>query len=115
MTKHPAELDSPCEPALSGPPGPPSANSRRSADASPGGLFTITRVILIAFVVLTALATYALYVQSARTQTGFAWTIQPPLTAAFLGSGYAAGCVLTILALRARTWAEARLTATTVL
>jgi hypothetical protein len=73
-----------------------------------------TRVILVAFVVLTAVATYELFFQSARTQSGFAWTILPPVTAAFLGAGYGAGCVLTILTLRTRTWADARLTVTTV-
>ena len=109
MTKHLAELEPP------GTRGEPSPGPGPSTDTPARGLLTITRVILVAFVVLTAVATYELFVQSTRTQTGFAWTIQPPLTAAFLGAGYGAGCVLTILTLRARTWAEARLTVITVL
>jgi hypothetical protein len=109
MTKQLAELEPPCTP------GEPSSSSGPPADAPPRALLKITRAILVAFVVLTAVATYELFLQPARTQTGFAWTIHPPLTAAFLGAGYGAGCVLTILALRARAWADARLTVTTVL
>jgi hypothetical protein len=67
-----------------------------------------TRLVLAVFVVLTALATNQLYVLSAHTDRWFAWTIRPPLTAAFLGAGYAAGCVLVVLGLRARAWAQAR-------
>jgi hypothetical protein len=116
MTKHPA-----AEPRSSRRTGEPSVGttgpptSRPEPDAGPRALLPGTRAILAAFVVLTAVATYDLFLQPARTQAGFAWTIHPPLTAAFLGAGYGAGCVLTILGLRARTWADARLTATTVL
>lgn len=66
------------------------------------------------FVALTALATNQLYVLSAHTEDWFAWTIRPPLTAAFLGGGYAAGCLLVLLALRARAWAQARVPVLTV-
>jgi len=67
-----------------------------------------TRAILVVFALLTVLATNQLFVLARHTDLWFAWTIQPPLTAAFLGSGYAAGCVLVVLALRTRLWAEAR-------
>jgi hypothetical protein len=73
-----------------------------------------TRALLGVFVVLTALATNQLYVLSAHTDDYFAWTIRPPLTAAFLGAGYAAGCVLVVLGLRARAWAQARVAVVTV-
>ena len=43
--------------------------------------------------VLTTFATVTLYVLSDRTEQLFAWTIQPPVTAAFLGAGYAAGLI----------------------
>jgi hypothetical protein len=55
------------------------------------------RALLVAFSVLTALAVGALFVLSTATDRYFAWTIEPPLTAALLGAGYAAGCVLVVL------------------
>lgn len=66
------------------------------------------------FVALTALATNQLYVLSAHTDAWFAWTILPPITAAFLGAGYAAGCLLMVLALRSGAWAYARVPVLTV-
>ena len=66
-------------------------------------LLPAMRVLLGAFAVLTALATVALFVLAGSTEQTFAWTIQPPLTAAFLGAGYAAGFVLVVLSLRARS------------
>jgi hypothetical protein len=66
------------------------------------------RVLLVAFGVLTALAVAALFVRPEATDRFFAWTIKPPLTAAFLGAAYVAGCTLVILSLRATAWAHAR-------
>jgi hypothetical protein len=43
------------------------------------------------------------------TDRSFAWTIQPPLTAAFLGAAYWAAALLEILAARRRTWAGGRI------
>ncbi len=65
--------------------------------------------MLRAFALLTALAFAALFVGSAGTERHFAWTIQPPVTAAFLGAAYAAGCLLVVLAVRAGTWAALRI------
>jgi hypothetical protein len=73
-----------------------------------------TKALLGVFVALTALATNQLYVLSAHTDAYFAWTIKPPLTAAFLGAGYAAGLVLVVLGLRAGAWAQARIAVVTV-
>ncbi|NAZ74926.1 hypothetical protein GTQ99_05740 [Kineococcus sp. T13] len=73
------------------------------------------RLLLVVFAVLTPVATTQLLVFSRRTAEGFAWTVQPPLTAAFLGAGYAAGFVLVVLSLRARTWGSARVGYVTVL
>jgi hypothetical protein len=56
-----------------------------------------------------------LFILSADTDRLWAWTIQPPLTAAFLGAGYCAGLVLVALALRDRVWANARIPMITVL
>jgi hypothetical protein len=73
------------------------------------------RLLLGVFSALTALAVGALYVLAEQTDRTFAWTIQPPLTAAFLGAGYAAGCVLVVLSLREPAWAHARVPVLTVL
>ena len=63
-----------------------------------------TRLLLMAFGALTALAFLALFVMAAHTDRYFAWTIAPPATAAFLGGAYAAGCVGVALGLRSGRW-----------
>jgi hypothetical protein len=72
------------------------------------------RVLLGVFAVLTALGTGSLFVLAETTEKTFAWTIQPPLTAAFLGAGYAAGFVLVVLSMRASRWADVRLPVLTI-
>ncbi|MGY1985134.1 hypothetical protein ACI792_02805 [Blastococcus sp. SYSU DS0669] len=74
-----------------------------------------TRLMLQAFTVLTLLAFVALFLGSSRTTDYFAWTIDPPATAAFLGAAYAAGCVLVVLSLRTPVWAHVRIPFATVL
>jgi hypothetical protein len=49
-----------------------------------------------------------LYFQSGDTHR-FAWTIKPPLTAAFLGAAYWASLALNLLASRERVWARIRI------
>jgi hypothetical protein len=73
------------------------------------------RALLVLFSVLTALAVAALYILAERTDDYFAWTIQPALTAAFLGAGYAAGFVLVVLSLRDPVWADSRVAVLTIL
>jgi hypothetical protein len=73
------------------------------------------RVLLVAFSALTLLAVVSLFIGSELTGTYFAWTIEPPLTAAYLGAGYAAGSVLVLLSLRTRAWADARVPVVTIL
>ena len=73
-----------------------------------------TKVLLCVFVALTALATNQLYVLAEHTDQWFAWTIRPPLTAAFLGGGYGAGFLMVVLALRTHAWAHARVPVVTV-
>jgi hypothetical protein len=51
----------------------------------------------------------SLLVLTERTDRFFAWTVSPPLTAAFLGAGYAASCVFQLLAARQRLWIHARI------
>jgi len=72
------------------------------------------RVLLGAFAVLTALATGALFVLAETTAETFAWTIDPPLTAAVIGAGYAAGFVLVVLSLRDPVWANSRVPVLTI-
>jgi hypothetical protein len=66
------------------------------------------------FLALTLLSTVSLYILAAETDRHFAWTIKPPLSAAFLGGGYAAGFVLVVLTTRERMWARARIAYATV-
>ncbi len=49
-----------------------------------------------------------LFVGTESTDRFFAWTIQPPLTAAFLGAMYLGALVLTAFAAREKAWANAR-------
>ena len=77
-------------------------------------LLPLTNLLLIAFISLTAVASVILYGLPGDTRTLFAWTIEPPLTAAFLGGGYAAGFVLVTMAVRSRGWAYARLPLITI-
>jgi len=86
------------------------ARSHRIRRVLPG-----MRALLVVFSLLTALAVGALYVLAEQTQDFFAWTIQPPLTAAFLGAGYAAGFVLVVLSLRDPVWAHSRVAVLTIL
>ncbi len=58
---------------------------------------------------LVGLAGVQLYVLSAQTDRFFAWTVLPPLTAAFLGGAYWASLPLLLAAARQGTWAHARL------
>lgn len=63
-------------------------------------MLPVMRWLLMIFTVLTLLGVSTLAIMSERTEQYFAWTIDPPLTAAFLGAGYAAGFVLVALAER---------------
>jgi len=50
-----------------------------------------------------------------RTDRYFSWSITPPLTAAFLGAGYWASCLLELAAARQLLWARARIAGPAVL
>lgn len=58
---------------------------------------------------LVFLAGLQLFVFPERTDEFFAWTIDVPLTAAFLGAGYWASVVFEWLAAREKLWANARI------
>lgn len=72
------------------------------------------RRLLILAGVLVALAGIQLFVFSERTERFFAWTIDPPLTAAFLGASYWSSAVFEFSAARQRLWANARVAVPTV-
>lgn len=73
-----------------------------------------TRVLLVAFALLTGLATNQLLVLGAHTERYWAWTITGRPAAAFLGAAYAAGFVLSVLALRQRSWSRVHVAVKTV-
>jgi hypothetical protein len=64
---------------------------------------------------LVLLAGVQLFVFSERTATYFAWTIQPPLTASFLGAAYWSAAAFEWTAATARRWADARIAVPAVL
>src|SRR5215470_13915300 len=66
------------------------------------------RVLLWIVVVLAALAGFVLFVFSDRTDRLFAWTIEPPLTAAFLGAAYLSASVMAFLCVRTGRWRDVR-------
>ncbi|MGH8899745.1 MAG: hypothetical protein ACRDZ4_22610 [Egibacteraceae bacterium] len=73
------------------------------------------RGLLLVFGVLTILAVGVLYILAEHTDRYFAWTVSPPITAAFLGGGFGAGFVLVVLTRRERAWANARVGVLTIL
>lgn len=58
--------------------------------------------------VLAAVAGFQLFVGASDTDRFFSWTIEPPLTAAFMGAAYWAAMVLLAWAAAQRSWARAR-------
>ena len=65
------------------------------------------------FAVVASVMTFAggalLYGPSANTETWFAWDIEPPLTAAFLGGSFWATSVVSATAVRHNQWEKVRL------
>jgi hypothetical protein len=70
-----------------------------------------TRAVLGTFAVLSTLALISLFFFSDRTNEWFAWTIAPPLSAAFFGACFGSTLVVEILSLRQPAWAPIRLNA----
>lgn len=73
-----------------------------------------TRYLLVTFAVFTLLAVNQLLMLGRSTDRFFAWTIASRPNATFLGAAYAAGFVLSVLALRQRRWSRVRLPIVTV-
>lgn len=72
------------------------------------------RMLLVAGV-LVFIVGIQLFILSEQTDTFFAWSIEPPLSAAFLGAAYWASCAMEFLAARRRIWAHARIAVPAVL
>jgi hypothetical protein len=89
-------------PSAAGPRSTELANSTELVNRS-------TRLLLVAFVALTLLAAHQLLLLPGQTDRWFAWTVQSPPTAAFLGAAYVSGFVLSLGALRRRIWPEMRI------
>lgn len=66
------------------------------------------RRLLLLATVLVLLAGVQLFVAPERTDEWFAWTIDPPVTAAFLGAAYWASATVEWTSARAASWAHAR-------
>ena len=67
------------------------------------------RIILYVASFLVLSVGLSLYFLSAKTDIYFSWTIDPPMTAAFLGAGYLASFLIEFLAAREKIWARARI------
>lgn len=67
------------------------------------------RIILYIASFLVLSVGSSLYLLSEKTDMYFSWTINQPLTAAFLGAGYLASFVTELLAARESIWARARI------
>jgi hypothetical protein len=72
------------------------------------------RMLLVASA-LVFIVGIQLFVLSEQTDRYFAWTVAPPLTAAFLGAAFWAAGILELLAARQRVWASARIAVPAVL
>lgn len=73
------------------------------------------RAILVVAACLVFLAGLQLTVFPLRTADWFAWTIDVPMTAVFLGAAYWSSAVLEVAGARSRGWGRARLTVWAVL
>lgn len=76
---------------------------------------TPMRVILLVAAVLVFLAGFQLTLFPLRTADWFAWTIDVPMTAVFLGAAYWSSAVLEVAGARSPGWGRARLTVWAVL
>ena len=75
------------------------------------GFRTRTRAmnrLLVGSCLFSTAAFVLTYILAEDTEQYFAWTVQPPLSAAFFGAGYGAGALLAGLSLRERSWARIR-------
>lgn len=91
----------------------PTEDARPTTSREPTG--TALRRLLLLAALLVFLAGLQLFVFPRRTADWFAWTVEPPLTAVFLGAAYWSAAVLEVAGARARDWGRARLAVGSVL
>lgn len=72
------------------------------------------RRLLVPFVVLAGLGAIQLYLFPNDTDRFFAWTLQPVPSAMFMGAGYAAGVLLSVLSFRPQPWVVTRTATVTI-
>lgn len=72
------------------------------------------RRLLVLATILVLLAGLQLFVAPERTDQWFAWTVDPPVTAAFLGAAYWASATVEWTSARASSWAHARVAVASV-
>jgi hypothetical protein len=72
------------------------------------------RWLAVPFTLLAGLGALQLYFFPQDTDRFFAWTLQPQHSAMFMGAGFAAGVVLTVLSFRRQPWAITRTAALTI-
>jgi hypothetical protein len=74
-----------------------------------GGLQSVSRAGVVLLLVLAVANGAFLYLVPGRAADEYAWSINPPICAAFLGAGYLAGTVATALVVfRTRWWRSLR-------
>ncbi len=73
------------------------------------------QLILIVAAVLVLLQGLPIYLFPHDTATIFSWTVNPPITVAFLGAAYLSSMFMEYLAAREATWADARIAVPAVL
>ena len=78
-------------------------------------LTTGMRAMLLVFCVTVAVSGFQLFVLSEYTDRFFAWTIDVPLTAAFLGAAYWGSLPLVLISSQQHFWAQARVAVPSVL
>ncbi len=78
-------------------------------------LMPLTRAVFGISVLLAGIAGAQLYVLATHTDRYFAWTIGNPLSAAFIGTGFWAGTLLLLFAIREEAWANVRVAVAAVL
>lgn len=70
--------------------------------------------MVVPFTLLAGLGALQLYIFPQDTDRFFAWTLKPQHSAMFMGAGFAAGVVLTVLSFRRQPWAITRTAAYTI-
>lgn len=68
----------------------------------------LTRAGIATLLVLAIANGVFLYLFPSRAEPDYAWSIQPPVSAAFMGAGYLAGVLATALAVSARSFTSIR-------